>query len=768
VNCKRSWKKGASVVIPTFNRASYLYATLLLLCGQRTEDSFPYEIIIVDSGSDNTGTVVNYFSALHPGLIIYKKMTHCRNRSLLRNTGAAAARYDVLIFMDNDILVPPDFIKTHYDIQNRTNHLVLLGRRRSLTAFSIRNTGKEMLCTDFTMLEKLPWYEDERLYEMSEEEQWRFVYSHGMSLHSEDFFAAGQFNVKFGEHWEFEDLELGFNLMNTGCSFFFLPEPCTYHQPHFDQSNTEQQLTHPNRQLFLRLHNCFAAELCIGFYSRFNEFYTQLKTIPFTVPEKAVLRKYALVLGCIFTSGSPCRSDTQFLGIYIPKNDGSCRNALILKTFYEMPHDIQTAVTAEAFRVSQRITLESYSEKHLQVFAGACAAAGLSVSAGCTHGMITAVLQSPMTPSVYSMTLPDVLSPEKRYVYLWLAAALTEHGCAVTLHDPKNVSQISGTDFTLPDSAASKLSPFMCRSYGFVRTLSVYPAAAMLPDKILSAPDSPDTFIMHDEEYMSTYKKNERDVYAHSRHSEQGCYQFLSFASIYAACRCGDKPVCGQSAPNTFCSFMENGFLEDGIDILLKAFGAYSAEHSDARLSIKLPDHEQLFAYCYPLHNEASKLAKTFGIRQKINSDANSLCRAVMEYNLTEKVSIIRKNMTITEVISFINAHESLVHTSRGCCTPPQVYAAVLLQKKTIVARHHRMLHLISEYCVTVPSSIHPFSDELAVPLVCANAAYTAGRTDKNGLIQAFSAQHSKKLSAEEAFDTVRLFNPVFFFTQTL
>lgn len=32
---KKSWEEGISVVIPTFNRAQYLYATLICLCNQK-------------------------------------------------------------------------------------------------------------------------------------------------------------------------------------------------------------------------------------------------------------------------------------------------------------------------------------------------------------------------------------------------------------------------------------------------------------------------------------------------------------------------------------------------------------------------------------------------------------------------------------------------------------------------------------------------------------------------------------------------------------
>ena len=42
-----------SVIIPTFNRAKYLFPTLLSLCNQHCDLNL-YEIIIIDSGNDDT------------------------------------------------------------------------------------------------------------------------------------------------------------------------------------------------------------------------------------------------------------------------------------------------------------------------------------------------------------------------------------------------------------------------------------------------------------------------------------------------------------------------------------------------------------------------------------------------------------------------------------------------------------------------------------------------------------------------------------------
>ena len=56
---KKEIKKGVSVIIPTFNRVKFLYPTLVCLCNQKIEETLEYEIIIIDSGDDETEKIVN-------------------------------------------------------------------------------------------------------------------------------------------------------------------------------------------------------------------------------------------------------------------------------------------------------------------------------------------------------------------------------------------------------------------------------------------------------------------------------------------------------------------------------------------------------------------------------------------------------------------------------------------------------------------------------------------------------------------------------------
>ncbi len=95
-----------SVIIPTRNRAQYLYLCLKSLARQTHQ---PFEVIIADSNStDRTKDVVKVFE--------YKlniKYLYIRNKgiSLARNTALSYAHGDIFAFIDDDCIASQDWIE---------------------------------------------------------------------------------------------------------------------------------------------------------------------------------------------------------------------------------------------------------------------------------------------------------------------------------------------------------------------------------------------------------------------------------------------------------------------------------------------------------------------------------------------------------------------------------------------------------------------------------------------------------------------------------
>jgi len=98
----------ASVIIATHNRPEKLAETLSSLTRQDNEAG-EYEIIVVDDGSKPP--VVIDGGDEYPAAILVR--VEALERSAARNRGAAVARGELLIFIDDDISVKPDFVAAH-------------------------------------------------------------------------------------------------------------------------------------------------------------------------------------------------------------------------------------------------------------------------------------------------------------------------------------------------------------------------------------------------------------------------------------------------------------------------------------------------------------------------------------------------------------------------------------------------------------------------------------------------------------------------------
>ena len=100
-----------SIVICSYNRASYISDALDSLYTQ-TAGLNAFEAIIVDNNStDNTAEVFRQWSASHTnGSFTYITETN-QGASFARNTGAAVAKGQWLCFMDDDAVATPNYVE---------------------------------------------------------------------------------------------------------------------------------------------------------------------------------------------------------------------------------------------------------------------------------------------------------------------------------------------------------------------------------------------------------------------------------------------------------------------------------------------------------------------------------------------------------------------------------------------------------------------------------------------------------------------------------
>ncbi len=105
-----------SIIVPVFNRAEEVREFLTSFCNQDTNSGF--EIIIVDDGStDDLAQVIDSFAGK---LAIRTFRQQNQGPGAARNLGMAEAAGELLVFIDSDCTVPPDYISR---LQDALEHL---------------------------------------------------------------------------------------------------------------------------------------------------------------------------------------------------------------------------------------------------------------------------------------------------------------------------------------------------------------------------------------------------------------------------------------------------------------------------------------------------------------------------------------------------------------------------------------------------------------------------------------------------------------------
>jgi len=122
-----------SIIVPTYNRAGFIYKTIQSVLVQKFEN---YEVIVVDDGStDNTSEIIQ---TIRDSRVQYYKKRN-EERAAARNYGIAKARGEYVNFLDSDDLVLPHHLLTAFNfIQKNKPEVFHLGYK-----FKDDDTGKE-------------------------------------------------------------------------------------------------------------------------------------------------------------------------------------------------------------------------------------------------------------------------------------------------------------------------------------------------------------------------------------------------------------------------------------------------------------------------------------------------------------------------------------------------------------------------------------------------------------------------------------------------
>jgi len=262
----------ASIIIPTYNKYARLVLTLWAL-GRQQLAADEYEVIIVDDGStDATPQVLAQLDHANWRWI----HQNGQGRAAARNNGIRLARAPILIFLDDDILVRPDFITAHlamhrvmqpcavhgtlYDLpylryvaDPQTGTLIdEVAQRRSLQQIVGPALTTAALAADFEGM--IAGHRPRRNFleeairrilcdPIPPIAPWLACVGANFSLPCELFDAVGLFDERFGRTWGCEDLELGYRLHQHGYQIVAAEHAVGYHMTHYRATPFDEHRT---------------------------------------------------------------------------------------------------------------------------------------------------------------------------------------------------------------------------------------------------------------------------------------------------------------------------------------------------------------------------------------------------------------------------------------------------------------------------------------------------------------------------------------------
>lgn len=257
-----------SVVVPTYNRLETLRHVVSSLLDQDVEPD-RFEVLVCDSNSSDgtadflAGTVREHANVRHlPGPYT--------GRAMARNAGIAAARGEIVLFNDADIIASPDLLRRHLE-----RH----GERRSIAV-----VGWEVQVRDLADYASKRDHPSERgaLHPANRKRlSWLYFLTGNASARRADLLRVGSFDESFTGYGH-EDLELGYRFQKAGIEIVYEPRAVNYHWQDLPQEDRREKMRLAGRSAvrFYRKHPDLGVALNLGMTPLWRGLHSMLTGLP--------------------------------------------------------------------------------------------------------------------------------------------------------------------------------------------------------------------------------------------------------------------------------------------------------------------------------------------------------------------------------------------------------------------------------------------------------------------------------------------------------
>ena len=223
-----------SIIIPTYNRKDQLRETLQSLARQ-TYPSARFEIIVVDDGStDGTDEITK---ETFPFTLRYVRQRN-QGDAAARNFGVQQSQADILVFLDDDILVEPDYLTCLIHAQAMSQNTIVIG---TWDLWQTKTPGHSQ--SSLTLLASGAYYNHSAIAEDSRdgsdhtdtvaELPFRDIHSNNMCLRREAYFKVGMMQpLEFSGSSMWCDLDFTYRAYRQGFKFLRSIKAVCWHRDH--------------------------------------------------------------------------------------------------------------------------------------------------------------------------------------------------------------------------------------------------------------------------------------------------------------------------------------------------------------------------------------------------------------------------------------------------------------------------------------------------------------------------------------------------------